>query len=102
MKREPYAAARTVSPTVHAYFARRLAQARSEGREHLASLPPAEIVEAIIDAAFWASLRREEAYMPRISLAFLAPEESVHPLMFERTLALAAGEIGRASCRERV
>jgi len=97
MKREPYAAARTVSPTVHAYFARRLAQARSEGREHLASLPPAEIVEAIIDAAFWASLRREEAYMPRISLAFLAPEESVHPLMFERTLALAAGALTRVA-----
>jgi len=97
MKREPYAAARTVSPTVHAYFARRLAQARSEGREHLASLPPAEIVEAIIDAAFWASLRREEGYMPRISLAFLAPEESVHPLMFERTLALAAGALTRVA-----
>ena len=97
MKREPYAAARTVSPTVHAYFARRLAQARSEGREHLASLPPAEIVEAIIDAAFWASLRREEGYMPRISLAFLSPEESVHPLMFERTLALAAGALTRVA-----
>ena len=97
MKREPYAAARTVSPTVHAYFARRLAQARSEDREHLASLPPAGIVEAMIDAAFWASLRREEGYMPRISLAFLAPEESVHPLMFERTLALAAGALTRVA-----
>jgi len=97
MKRETYAAARTVSPTVHAYFARRLAQARSEDREHLASLPPAGIVEAMIDAAFWASLRREEGYMPRISLAFLAPEESVHPLMFERTLALAAGALTRVA-----
>ena len=67
MKREAYAAARTVSPTVHAYFARRLAQARSEGQEHLASLPAAETIEAVIDAVFWASLRREEGYVPRIS-----------------------------------
>jgi hypothetical protein len=97
MKPEAYAAARTVSPTVHAYFARRLAQARSEGQQHLASLPPAEIVEAVIDAAFWASLRREEGYMPRISLAFLSPKEAVHPLMFERTLALAPGALTRVA-----
>jgi hypothetical protein len=95
MQREAYAAARTVSPTVHTYFARRLAQARSEGQEHLASLPPADTIEAVIDAAFWASLRREEGYVPRISLAFLSPEEAVHPLVFERSLALAPGALTR-------
>jgi hypothetical protein len=97
MKREAYAAARTVSPKVHAYFARRLAQARLECQEHLASLPPAETVEAMIDAAFWASLRREEGYIPRISLAFLSPEEAVHPLMFERALALAPGALTKVA-----
>jgi hypothetical protein len=95
MQREAYAAARTVSPTVHTYFARRLAQARSEGQEHLASLPPADTIEAVIDAAFWASLRREEGDVPRISLAFLSPEEAVHPLVFERSLALAPGALTR-------
>jgi hypothetical protein len=83
MKREAYAAARTVSPRVEAYFARRLADAGTGG-EPLASPPDAEIIEAMIDAAFWASLRREEGYMPRISLAFLSPEEAIHPLVFER------------------
>src|SRR5207248_5607217 len=68
----------SISPTVHAYFARRQALALSEGQEHLASLPAAETMEAMIDAAFWASLRREEGYMPRISLAFLSPEEAAH------------------------
>ena len=47
------------------------------GQEHLASVPDAETIEAIIDAAFWASLRREEGYVPRISLAFLSPEQAV-------------------------
>ena len=37
--------------------------------------PTVEDIEAIVDAAFWASLRREEGYMPRISLALLPPEQ---------------------------
>jgi hypothetical protein len=97
MKREAYAAARTISPTVHAYFTRRLDQARQHGQDNLASLPPAESIEAMIDAAFWASLRREEGYIPRISLAFLSPEEAVHPLVFERGLALSPAALTRVA-----
>jgi hypothetical protein len=95
MNREAYAAARTVSPTVHAYFARRLAPAVSDGQEHLASLPAAKTIEAVIDAAFWASLRREEGYTPRISLAFLSPEQAVHPLVFARALTLTPEALTR-------
>ena len=36
-----------------------------------------------MDTAFWASVRREEGYIPKISLAFLRPLEDVRPLMFE-------------------
>jgi hypothetical protein len=97
MNREAYAVARTVSPTIHAYFARRLAQARGETRESLASLPAAETIEAMVDAAFWASLRREEGYSPRISLAFLSPEEAAPPLLFERQLALAPAALTRVA-----
>jgi hypothetical protein len=43
---------------------------------------------AIIDAAFWASLRREEGFVPKISLAFLPPERSANPLFFARSLPL--------------
>ena len=35
-----------------------------------------QAIEAITDAAFWASLRREEGYSPKISLAFLPPEQA--------------------------
>jgi hypothetical protein len=97
MKREAYAAARTVAPRIEAYFARRLAEAGSHGEERLASPPEAETIEAMIDAAFWASLRREEGYMPRISLAFLSPEEAIHPLVFERPLALLPGPLTRVA-----
>jgi hypothetical protein len=96
MKREAYPAARTVSPKVQAYFARQAAVAdhRTQGR---ATVPDAESIESVIDAAFWASLRREEGYPPRISLAFLSPSETPHPLMFERPLQLHPAMLTRVA-----
>jgi hypothetical protein len=83
-----YPAARSVAATVQAYFARNLAAARQHGPKKLAPEPNAADIEAIIDAAFWASLRREEGYSPKISLAFLPPEQAGEPLQFERQLPL--------------
>jgi hypothetical protein len=97
MEREAYAAAGTVSPKVRAYFERRRAEALSRGQDHLASLPEAETIEAVIDIAFWASLRREERYTPRISLALLSPEEAIHPLLLERPLPLTAAALTRVA-----
>ena len=51
----------------------------------------------MIDAAFRASLRREEGYIPRLSLAILAPEEAVQPLVFEEALPLTPGSLARVS-----
>ena len=95
MKREAYPAARTISPKVQAYFARHAAGARyrSQGR----AVPDAETIQAVIDAAFWASLRREEGYTPRISLALLSPEDTAHPLLFERPLPLHPATLTRVA-----
>jgi hypothetical protein len=97
MKREAYAAARTIAPAVHAYFARHVAQSHLEGHERLAALPTEEIIETLIDAAFWASLRREEGYTPKISLAFLSPQAAVYPLVLERALVVAPGVLTRVA-----
>jgi Probable sensor domain DACNV len=43
----------------------------------------------MINATFWASLRREEGYVPKISLAYLPPEHDEHPVRFERPVSLA-------------
>jgi hypothetical protein len=59
--------------------------------------PDAEAIEAIIEAAFWASLRREEGYMPRISLALVEPDAVRSSLKFERRLPLAAQSLTRLS-----
>ena len=80
---------------VEAYFASHLAAARLRGRQQLAPAPDAAAVEAIIDAAFWASLRREEGYAPKISLAFLPPEQAGQPLTFDHRFPLTAAALSR-------
>src|SRR5919107_4652023 len=83
MLSEPsYLTGRIVAPMVEAHFARHRAAASQQDLSRLASLPQAQWVEAIIDVAFWASLRREEGRPPRISLAWLPPEQARLPLVF--------------------
>lgn len=89
MNREPtYRAARAVAARVEAHFEWHLGAARERGEEELAPAPDAATIEAIIDATFWASLRREEGRSPKISLAFFQPEQVPQPLIFEQALLL--------------
>ncbi|HWC99341.1 MAG TPA: hypothetical protein VG456_21425 [Candidatus Sulfopaludibacter sp.] len=97
MKREAYAAARTIAPKLHAYFARHQAEAIAAGQTELAPLPDAETIEAIIDVAFWASLRREEGYAPKISLVFLESGQSPHPLILQHPLPLSGAALARVA-----
>ena len=96
MSEPGYPAARAVAPTIHAHFTRHVAAAAA------AALPPGcvpeiEDIEAVVDAAFWASLRREEGYVPRVSLAMLRPEHTVRPLLFERSLPLTAAALTKVA-----
>jgi hypothetical protein len=98
MTEPAYPAARLVADTVRAHFARHSAAALSqqpEGRQEFAPQPDSEVIEAIIDTAFWASLRREEGYSPKISLAFLPPEQAGQPLRFEQRLPLTPSALSR-------
>ncbi len=85
--REPtYQAARAVAATVEAHFAYHITAARQRGEQELAPEPDTTAIETIIDATFWASLRREEGNSPKISLAFFPHEQVPQPLIFERPL----------------
>ncbi len=95
MTEPAYPAARAVAATVQAHFARYIAAARQQGQLELASVPDAQAIEAIIDVAFWASLRREEGYFSKISLAFLPPAQARQPLTFERRLPFNPGALSR-------
>jgi hypothetical protein len=90
-----YHAARAVAISIEEHFARYLAAARQQNGQELARHPDAQVIEAIIDAAFWSSLRREEGFSPKISLAFLPPEAAGQPLRFERHLSLTPAALSR-------
>ena len=97
MKGQTYPAARIAAPRIHSLFLAHAAEARRRGQDPVATMPDVEAIEAIIGAAFWASLRREEGYAPKISLAFLSPRETIHPMLFERPLPLEAAPLTRVA-----
>jgi len=90
-----YPAAHAVSGTLEAYFARHIGAAAEIGTPNLATPPDAQAIETIIDTALWASLLREEGYAPKVSLAFVSPEQACQPLQFERQLPLTPHVLAR-------
>lgn len=88
MHKITYQAASIVAATIETHFARHIDEARVLGETDLAAAPDLQTIESIIDATFWASFRPEEGRFPKISLAYLAPEHTKQPLLFERPLPL--------------
>lgn len=97
MKQNGYAAATAVAPVVREHFEHAIEEARRRGETDLPGIPDEQAVAQIIDAAFWASLRREEGYAPKISLAFVTPEETIHPLRFAFDAPLDAAALTRVA-----
>lgn len=91
-----YGGAGAAAPRVAAHFASHIKAAQEAGLP-VAPTPSAQTLETIIDAAFWASLKHEEGYTPKISLAYLSPEQAVRPIVFERPIALAAATLAKVS-----
>ena len=85
-----------VADAVQLHFARHITTARARLAMDVEG-PPTLAIAAIIDAAFWASLRREEGSAPRISLAFLPPDKSKHTLTFATRLPLAPAVLAKVA-----
>jgi len=94
---QAYPAALALAPRVYAYFSRQLDEARAHRADGVATLPDIEAIAAMIEAAFWASLRREEGYIPRISLAFVSAADAIQPLRFAHALPLDAAALTRVA-----
>lgn len=94
-----YPARRSVAERVRAHFVRHLEQASPApgGVACIAAPPEAAAIEALIDLAFWTSLRREEGYVPIVSLALVAPEETPSPLQFARPLPLEPATLAKVA-----
>lgn len=87
-----YPVARRVSELIYPRFLRGLGQGDRPDSPHC---PDTADIEGMIDAAFWASLRREEGYVPTISAAFLDPDGAGDPLRFEQALPFAPDALAR-------
>jgi hypothetical protein len=82
-----YRPAHAIAGTVEEHFRR-----HGNGR---APSPDARTVERLVEAAFWASLRREEGRVPKISLAYLPPTAAGRSLVLERRLPLDPATVTR-------
>src|SRR5690606_28855468 len=79
-----YLAAKMVSHKVASHFEKQV----SNHPEMDLYIPEIPVIEALIDTAFWASLRREEGYEPKISMAFVPPVMVGRSLVFNQKLRL--------------
>jgi DNA integrity scanning protein DisA with diadenylate cyclase activity len=92
-----YKPASIVAETVEAIFTKHVATATNIGEQNLADVPSASIIESIIDVAFWTSLRHEEGRSPKISLAYLKPEQAGIPILFEKGIILTPAALTKLS-----
>ncbi len=83
-----YRAAGKVARQLEKHFIRHIGRARKNNEEDLAPLPGSAHIAVILDAAFWASLRKEEGHSPRISLAYMPPVPAQKPLLFSHPVKL--------------
>ncbi|HUH18279.1 putative sensor domain DACNV-containing protein [Albibacterium sp.] len=74
-----YLPAKIVSSEIKEYFIRQ--QESNQQKDFL--VPETYVIEAIIDTAFWASLRHEEGYTPKISIAYLPPQTGQNNLILK-------------------
>ena len=86
--RPAYGVAHTAAASVHAHFARHVDPVAGLMIQNGLPLPDRETMEGVLDAVFWASLRREEGYVPKLSLALLPPDAIPNAMRFERPLPL--------------
>jgi len=84
----PYPAAAVVAPQIREYFLRHVAAATAAAGESLAPVPDVAEIESLINAAFWTSLRKEEGFVPKMSLAYVPPTDSGYAMRFEQPMLL--------------
>src|SRR2546426_9988087 len=92
MDRPPYPPAHAVAKTIAQHFRRHVERAGIPSE-----VPDAVTIERIINAAFWASLRREEGREPTISLAYLPPDAAGTALIVEHPLPLDPANLTKLS-----
>src|SRR5688572_11887428 len=97
-----YGGGAPIFETILAYFARHDAAFTSSGGVgemgyDVAVAPRRDDLELMINAAFWSSLKSEEEYPTRLSMAYLSPGQSGNPFVFEESLPVAPHALAKVS-----
>ncbi len=99
-----YPAGRSVAERVREHFVRHVQAATRDALDVdlgavsvIAAPPDVDALETLIDVAFWTSLRREEGYVPIISLALLSPDETPNPMRFAEPLLLKPATLAKVA-----
>ena len=96
-----YPAGRSVAERVRDHFVRHVEAAQKDALASpvsvIAAPPDVDALETLIDVAFWTSLRREEGYVPIISLALVSPEETPSALRFAEPLLLKPATLAKVA-----
>jgi hypothetical protein len=90
-----YSLAHVAAPKIAEHLAQHRRNQAAEERSPELLLPDSATIETLLDAAFWASLRREEGYVPKISLAYLPATPDVHPMLFAASLTLDSARLAK-------
>ena len=92
-----YAAAPLVAVKLEAHFAKFACESFALPTDQQAVIPDKQTIETIVNTAFWTSLQREEGYSPRLSLAYLSPDQAVRTMKFEEPLPFNPSTITKLS-----
>src|SRR5258705_1434228 len=84
-----YSLAPSAAETVSAFYARHAPPGGGHDDDARALSPDASAIVAMVDAAFWVSLRRQEGRPSLISLAFVPPERAGRSLRLATSLSIA-------------
>src|SRR5512133_410589 len=79
--------ARRLAEAVAPHFAQHISE--TVGNERLGVPPDVSSITTMVDAAFWASLRREEGYVPKVSLAHISPDHDNRAIRFDKPFSLS-------------
>jgi DNA integrity scanning protein DisA with diadenylate cyclase activity len=90
-----YGAASLIAEEVENHFRIQHESIVQSGGEDLAPIPTSSIISDIVNATFWSSLQREEGHSPKISVAYVPPELSEEPLIFENRKPLVPSVLTR-------
>ena len=79
--------AERLAEAVAPHFGQHIAE--TDNKERLGVPPDIASITTMVDAAFWASLRRQEGYVPTISLAHVSPDHGHQAIRFDKPFSIS-------------